>query len=51
MRTHFCAIALLIVAPTLTMIAQRRVPEDLSGVRGSNYPSAEAIGHVEFWLQ
>ena len=51
MRTHLCAITLLIVAATLPMAARRRVPEDLSGVRGFNYQSAETIGHAEFWLQ
>jgi hypothetical protein len=51
MRTHLCAIALLIVAATLQMTAQRRVPKDLSGVRGFNYQSAESIGHAEFWLK
>ena len=51
MRTHLCAIALLIAAAALPMIAQRRVPKDLSGVRGFNYQSAETIGHAEFWLQ
>ena len=51
MRTHLCAIALLIAAATLPMTAQRRVPKDLSGVRGFNYQSAETIGHAEFWLQ
>ena len=33
------------------MAAQRRVPKDLSNVRGFNYQSAETIGHAEFWLQ
>jgi hypothetical protein len=51
MRTHLCAIALLIAAAALPMTAQRRVPKDLSGVRGFNYQSAETIGHAEFWLQ
>jgi hypothetical protein len=51
MRTHLCAIALLIASAALPMIAQRRVPKDLSAVRGFNYQSAETIGHAEFWLQ
>ena len=46
MRTHLCAIALLIVAVTLQMTAERRVPKDLSGVRGFNYQSAETIGKL-----
>ncbi len=51
MKTHLCAIALLITVATLPMAAQRRVPRDLSGVRGFNYQSAETIGHAEFWLE
>ena len=51
MRTHNCAIALLIPTLAMPMAAQRRVPKDLSGVRGFNYQSAETIGHAEFWLQ
>ncbi|MBZ5583328.1 MAG: hypothetical protein LAQ30_14190 [Acidobacteriia bacterium] len=31
--------------------AQRRVPKDLSGVRGFNYQSAPTTGHAEHWLQ
>ena len=51
MRTHLCAITLLIASAALPLTAQRRVPKDLSGVRGFNYQSAETIGHAEFWLQ
>jgi len=51
MRIQLRAIALLIATAALPMIAQRRVPKDLSGVRGFNYQSAETIGHAEFWLQ
>ena len=51
MRTHRFAVAVLIATLALTMAAQRRVPNDLSGTRGFNYQSAETIGHVEFWLQ
>jgi len=36
---------------SLPVAAQRRVPKDLSGVRGFNYQSAETIGHVESWLE
>jgi hypothetical protein len=42
---------MLISALTVPMAAQRRVPKDLSGVRGFNYQSAETIGHAEFWLR
>ena len=51
MRIHNCAIAVLIVILALPVAAQRRVPKDLSGVRGFNYQSAETIGHAEFWMQ
>ena len=51
MRTHLCAIALVIAGAALPIAAQRRVPKDLSEVRGFNYQSAETIGHAEFWLQ
>jgi hypothetical protein len=47
---HF-ATAVLISVVTMPMTAQRRVPKDLSNVRGFNYQSAERIGHAEFWLQ
>ena len=50
MRTHNCVIALLIVTFALPVAAQRRVPKDLSGVRGFNYQAAESIGHAEHWL-
>ena len=51
MRIHRFAVAVLISALTLPMAAQRRVPKDLSSVRGFNYQSAETIGHAEFWLK
>lgn len=49
----FRAVALTVVvflvgAPAL---AQRRIPNDLSGVRGFNYQSAPTTGHAEHWLQ
>jgi len=47
---HF-ATAIFIPVLTMSMAAQRRVPKDLSNVRGFNYQSAETIGHAEFWLQ
>jgi hypothetical protein len=43
----FAALA-MIAAPAF---AQRRVPKDLSGVRGFNYQSAPTTGHAEHWLQ
>ncbi len=51
MCTHRFAMVVLIAALALPMAGQRRVPKDLSGVRGFNYQSGEAIGHAEFWLQ
>ena len=51
MRTHNYEIVLLIVALAMPLSAQRRVPKDLSNVRGFNYQSAESIGHAEHWLQ
>ncbi len=51
MRVLHFATAVLISVLTMSMTAQRRVPKDLSNVRGFNYQSAETIGHAEFWLQ
>jgi hypothetical protein len=42
------ALALFMCDP---LSAQRRVPKDLSGVRGFNYQSAPTTGHTEHWLQ
>ena len=42
------AVALLLSASSY---AQRRIPKDLSGVRGFNYQSAPTTGHTEHWLQ
>ncbi len=50
MRTRDCAVILLVIGLTLPALAQRRVPKDLSDVRGFNYQSAESIGHAEHWL-
>jgi hypothetical protein len=43
-------VGLALVAAT-PAFAQRRIPKDLSGVRGFNYQSAPTNGHVEHWLQ
>ena len=51
MRIHRFAVAVLIFTLTLPMAAQRRLPKNLSSVRGFNYQSAETIGHAEFWLK
>jgi hypothetical protein len=50
-RIHDGALALVIVILAVPLAAQRRVPKDLSSVRGFNYQSAESIGHAEHWLQ
>jgi hypothetical protein len=44
----FAVFAALLCAP---LSAQRRIPRDLSGVRGFNYQSAPTTGHAEHWLQ
>ena len=50
MRTYNYLMVLLVVGLTLPVAAQRRVPKDLSGVRGFNYQAAESTGHAEHWL-
>lgn len=51
MRINTCGAVAIVILASLPVAAQRRVPKDLSGVRGFNYQSAETIGHVESWLQ
>jgi len=51
MRAHHLAIAILVASISLPAAAQRRVPKDLSGVRGFNYQSAETAGHPEMWAK
>lgn len=51
MQTRNHLIMLLVVIFALPLAAQRRVPKDLSGVRGFNYESAEVRGNVDQWLQ
>ena len=53
MRTFFYEMIMLIVilALALPVSAQRRIPKDLSNVRGFNYASAESNGETEHWLQ
>jgi hypothetical protein len=45
------ALAALVLLSATSVAAQRRIPTDLSGVRGFNYQSAPTIGHTEHWLQ
>ena len=49
MRVPLC-VTLLVSILFSPLVAQRRIPKDLSGVRGFNYQSAESIGHAEHWL-
>jgi len=49
MKVKYLAVAILTVAVAASAAAQRRVPKDLSGVRGFNYQSAETTGHAEMW--
>jgi hypothetical protein len=49
MRIQSFGMAILVSALALQAVAQRRVPKDLSGVRGFNYQSAETAGHAEMW--
>ena len=51
MRNAIGTILAISVMFTTQAPAQRRIPKDLSNVRGFNYQSAETIGHVEHWLQ
>ena len=48
---HAAAFAGLLVLSGNHTFAQRRIPKDLSGVRGFNYQSAPTTGHAEHWLQ
>ena len=51
MKSRYALIALLVAALALPLAAQRRVPHDLSNVRGFNYQGAETYGHVQYWLK
>jgi hypothetical protein len=51
LRFHAAALTALLLLAGAPAFAQRRVPKDLSGVRGFNYQSAPTIGHAEHWLQ
>jgi hypothetical protein len=46
--TALAALALLVCLPSS---AQRRIPKDLSWIRGFNYQSSPTTGHAEHWLQ
>ena len=48
-RSNAAAIAALALFAAAPALAQRRAPKDLSGVRGANYMSAPASGHLEHW--
>ena len=49
--TYAAALAALLLLGAAPASAQRRIPKDLSGVRGFNYQSAPTTGHAEHWLQ
>jgi len=51
MAFHAAAFTALVLLTGAPASAQRRVPKDLSAVRGFNYQSAPTTGHVEHWLQ
>ncbi len=48
---HTAAVIALLLLAGINTSAQRRVPKDLSGVRGFNYMAAGASGHLEHWLK
>jgi hypothetical protein len=48
---HASVFTVLILLMSAPLSAQRRIPKDLSGVRGFNYQSAPTTGHAEHWLQ
>jgi hypothetical protein len=50
MRLHAAVLCVTALAG-MSAFAQRRVPTDLSGVRGFNYQSAPTTGHAEHWLK
>jgi len=49
--SHAAPFMALVLLAGVSASAQRRVPKDLSGVRGFNYQSAPTTGHAEHWLQ
>lgn len=51
MRNLLLAIVFAVVAVAPPAEAARRVPADLSGVRGFNYTPAEAATHTDQWLR
>ena len=49
-RWPFIAAAACLSMLSMPASAQRRVPRDLSGIRGFNYQSAPTVGHTEHSL-
>jgi hypothetical protein len=45
------AVTALLSIVVVPASAQRRIPKDLSGVRGFNYQSAPTTGHAQHWLE
>src|SRR4051812_5204354 len=48
---HTIALAALVSMLGAPASAQRRIPKDLSGIRGFNYQSAPTTGHADHWLK
>jgi hypothetical protein len=48
-RLHAATLIALLLLAGVPASAQRRVPKDLSGVRGFNYMAAGGGGHLEHW--
>jgi hypothetical protein len=48
---HTATLTALLLLGGAPAVAQRRIPKDLSGVRGFNYQSAPTTGHADHWLQ
>ncbi len=49
LRLHAATLIALLLLAGVSASAQRRVPKDLSGVRGFNYMAAGGSGHLEHW--
>ncbi|MBZ5612118.1 MAG: hypothetical protein LAP38_27990 [Acidobacteriia bacterium] len=48
-RLHAATLIALLLLAGVPASAQRRVPKDLSGVRGFNYMAAGGSGHLQHW--
>jgi hypothetical protein len=50
-RFRLAGLAAVLLLAAIPTSAQRRVPKDLSGVRGFNYQAAGSASHEEHWLK